>query len=93
MASEVTKTKVSERWVLRFLCRNSAHLSSKWTTGIDRNCCKANSEEKNRQYFEYLHSKMQEYEVEAENVYNMDEKGFMIGTTAYSKRVFSKQLW
>jgi hypothetical protein len=34
---------------------------------------------------------MQEYEVEAENVYNMDEKGFMIGTIGRAKRVFSKQ--
>jgi hypothetical protein len=26
-------------------------------------------------------------------VYNMDEKGFMLGTTGRSKRVFSKRLW
>jgi hypothetical protein len=36
---------------------------------------------------------MQEYEVEAENVYNMDEKDFMIGIFRRSKRVFSKQSW
>jgi hypothetical protein len=36
---------------------------------------------------------MQEYEVEAENVYNIDEKGFMLGTTGRFKRVFSKRLW
>jgi hypothetical protein len=90
MAFEVAKTKVSERWVLRFLTRNSAHLSSKWTTGIDCNCHKADSEERYRQYFEYLHSKMREYKVAAENVYNMDKKGFMIGTTARSSHVFSK---
>jgi hypothetical protein len=36
---------------------------------------------------------MEEYEVETENVYNMDEKCFMIGTIGRSKRVFSKQSW
>jgi hypothetical protein len=33
------------------------------------------------------------YNVDAENIYNMDEKGFLIGTTARSKRVFSKAIW
>jgi hypothetical protein len=93
MASEVAKTKVSERWEGFFFTRNSTHLSSKWTTGIDCNPHIADSEKRYRQYFEYLHSKMQEYEVEAENVYNMDEKCFTIGTTACSKCMFSKQLW
>jgi hypothetical protein len=36
---------------------------------------------------------MHEYEVEAENVYNIDKKGFILGTTGRSKRAFSKRLW
>jgi hypothetical protein len=31
--------------------------------------------------------------VEARHIYNMDEKGFLIGITSWSKRVFSKQFW
>jgi hypothetical protein len=34
---------------------------------------------------------MRQYDVDAKNVYNMDEKGFLIGKTSRSKRVFSKQ--
>jgi hypothetical protein len=60
---------------------------------MDSNRHKADSYEKYKLYFNLLHSKMQEYEVEAENVYNTDEKGFMIGTIGRSKRVFSKQSW
>jgi hypothetical protein len=93
MASGVAKVDVSTHWVSRFFARNSAHLISKWTTGIDHNCHKADSKERYSQYFQYLHGKIQEYEVEAKNVYNMDEKGFMLGTTGCSKRVFSKRLW
>jgi hypothetical protein len=37
-----------------------------------------------------LHAKTQEYNILPGNTYNMDEKGFMIGTTGRSKRIFSK---
>jgi hypothetical protein len=36
---------------------------------------------------------MREYDVDARNTYNMDEKGFFIGITNRTKRVFSKALW
>ena len=35
-AISIAKEDVSERWVSRFLQRNQAHLTSKWTTGMDR---------------------------------------------------------
>jgi hypothetical protein len=92
-ASIVAKKKVGRNWVSRFLERNHAHLTSKWTTGIDRVRHKADSKYKYSLYFDLLHQKMLEYEVEPENVYNMDEKGFLIGITGRSKRVFSKALW
>jgi hypothetical protein len=44
-------------------------------------------------YFELLHHKIVQYEVEPCNTYNMDEKGFMIGITGRSKRVFSRLQW
>jgi hypothetical protein len=56
---------------------------------MDRNRHVADSEESYRRYFGLLHSKMRQYDVEAENVYNMDEKGFFVGITSRSKRVFS----
>jgi hypothetical protein len=37
-----------------------------------------------------LHSKMQEHGVDARNTYNIDEKGFHIGVSKRSKRVFTK---
>jgi hypothetical protein len=40
-----------------------------------------------------LHSKMREYDVEEHNTYNMDEKGFFVGITKATKRVFTKALW
>jgi hypothetical protein len=60
---------------------------------MDSNRHKADLYKKYKLYFNLLHSKMQEYQVEAENVNNIDEKGFMIGTIGRSNRVFSKQSW
>ena len=34
---------------------------------------------------------MQEYDLAAENMYNIDKKGFMLSTISRSKRVFSRQ--
>jgi hypothetical protein len=34
-----------------------------------------------------------EYKVLPENLYNMDEKGSMIGVTGRSKRIFSRATW
>ena len=92
-ASAVAKWDVSDAWVTRFLNRNRNYLTSQWTTDMDRNRHQADSEHSYRLYFELLHSKRREYNVDARHIYNMDEKGFLIGITSRSKRVFSKQLW
>jgi hypothetical protein len=92
-ASHVPKKPVGVGWVTRFINRNKAHLISHWTNGMDRVRHEADSEVKYKYHFNLLHSKMEEYNILAENTYNMDEKGFMIGQTGRSKRVFSKELY
>jgi hypothetical protein len=84
--SVVAKKEVGKSWVLRFLNRHKDTLLPKWSTGMDSNRHKADSYERYKLSFNLLHSKMQEYEGEAENVYNMDEKGFMIGVTKQPTR-------
>ncbi|KAF1839325.1 hypothetical protein BDW02DRAFT_575424 [Decorospora gaudefroyi] len=91
--STLTKWEVSDAWVQRFLRRHPDALTSQYTTGIDRNRHQADTEDNYQSYFNLLSSKIQEYNVDARHIYNMDEKGFLIGITSRSKRVFSKQLW
>ena len=90
-ASTVAQGRVSESWVTRFLNRYSDRLTSQWTTGMDSNRHNAESEHKYRLYFEFLQQKITEYNVEEENTYNMDEKGFAIGMLGRSKRIFSRR--
>jgi leucyl aminopeptidase (aminopeptidase T) len=89
----VSQWEVSRSWVERFLKRNPDQLSPKYTTSIDRNRFKADTEHSYRTYFDLLYAKMRQYNVDAENVYNMDEKGFLLGKTSRTERIFSKQFW
>ncbi|KAF1937971.1 hypothetical protein EJ02DRAFT_475240 [Clathrospora elynae] len=84
-ASHIVKEPVGEGWVIRFMGRNSNHLTSQWTARIDAVHHQADSEGKYNLYFNLLYQKIQEY--------NMDEKGFLVGITGRSKRIFSKQMW
>jgi hypothetical protein len=92
-ASEVAGRELGEHWIDRFVYRHDIHLISKWTTGMDRTRHLADSKVKYQYYFDLLHSKIKEYNVEAKNTYHMDEKGFLIGLINRSKRIFSKRMW
>ena len=89
-ASTVTEWEVSQSWVTRFLHRYADKLTIKWSPRIDRNRHKADSSYKHKLYFDLLHSKMREHAINARNTYNMDEKGFFVGVSKRSKRVFTK---
>ena len=92
-ASTIAKEPVSESWVTRFINRHSIHLISQWTAGIDSNRHNADSEDKYRLYFNYLHGKIDQYQIKPRHTYDMDEKGFLIGSIGRSKRIFSRRMW
>jgi hypothetical protein len=92
-ASQVAHRQLSESWVTRFINRHSIYLISRWSTGIDSVRHQADSGYKYKLYFDLLFHKIEEYEIELRNTYNIDEKGFMIGVLGRLKRVFSKSSW
>ncbi|CAE7021561.1 HTH Tnp Tc5 domain containing protein [Pyrenophora teres f. teres] len=92
-SSKIAHRQLSDRWVSRFITRHQIHLISQWTTAMDHTRHLADSESKYRLYFELLHRKITEYHLEARDIYNMDEKGFLIGLIGRSKRIFSRRQW
>jgi hypothetical protein len=92
-ASAIAKGDVGVNWVTRFLKRNTEAIEAHWTTGMDRNRHKADSKDKYQLFFELLLEKIGEYNIQPENSYNMDEKGFLVGVIGRSKRVFDKGMW
>ena len=59
--------------------------------GLDHNRSRADSAFKYSLYFELLRKKIEQYEVEPQHIYNMDEKGFLIGILSKMKRIFSRR--
>jgi hypothetical protein len=60
---------------------------------MDSNRHKADSRDKYRLYFQLLHGKIDQYQIDPRHTYNMDEKGFLIGIVGRSKRIFSRRMW
>lgn len=89
-ASAIAGKPASESWVTRFLHRHDDELSSRWATHMAAERHAADSEATYKLYFEMLLAKIKEHGVEPEHIYNMDEKGFMIGAIGRLKRIFSK---
>jgi hypothetical protein len=90
LASQLAQKELGYHWVDRFVQRYPDLLKLKLVTTMDRNRHRADSELKYKLYFELLHNKLDRYEVEPRYIYNMDEKGFMIGVQSRSKRIFSR---
>ena len=90
-AQEIYRKEVGTEWVSRFLRRHQVELVSKWTMGLDHNRARADSAFKYTLYFELLRKKLEQYEVEPQNIYNIDEKGFLIGILSKMKRIFSRR--
>ena len=59
--------------------------------GLDHNRSRADSAFKYILYFELLRKKIEQYRVEPQYTYNMDEKGFLVGILLKIKRIFSRR--
>ena len=92
-ASGIAQEHVGKGWVTRFINKHHDQLISRWTSGMDYTRHQADSEARYKLYFDLVHSKIEEFDVLPGNIYNMDEKGFMIGQIGRSKRVFSRETW
>ena len=90
-ASEIVGRMPSHVWSQRFCKRWSDDLDARYLTHIDAARHKADCWYSYNQYFEHIKRKMLEYDVQAHNIYNMDEKGFLIGFGSKTRRIFTKQ--
>jgi hypothetical protein len=57
---------------------------------MDNSRHKADSGKKCSLYFDLLREKIDQHHIEPRYIYNMDDKGFMLGAVGRSKRIFSK---
>ncbi|PVH98908.1 hypothetical protein DM02DRAFT_471042, partial [Periconia macrospinosa] len=74
-------------WIRRFCERHKDRIKSIYLRGIDQSRKIAD----NSAYFEYfyqvLHEKIEKYRIRPSNIYNFDEKGFLLGLCRTMKRI------
>jgi hypothetical protein len=63
---------------------------SRYLQPLDAARKKADSYSEYAYYFELVRAKIQQHEIEAQNMYNMDKKGFLIGVMNKTMRVFTR---
>jgi hypothetical protein len=80
-----------EHWVTHWLSHHQKELKTGYLTLIDKSRKKADLALYYSLYFELLGRKIQEYEIQTGNSYNMDEKGFLISFLQKAKRIFTKK--
>lgn len=93
-AKELTRIKLGKHWPGRFLKKQNASLTAHYTTAMDSSRKRADFAYKYTLYFELLARKMKEYSLESlegQDIYNMDEKGFLIEVLSNGKRIFCRQ--
>lgn len=88
----ITKHKVSKNFVSSFVKKYADELDSKYLKLINLARKKANSYYSYKKYFKLVKQKIKEYSILPKNMYNMDEKGFLIGALNKMKRVFNRRI-
>lgn len=89
-AAEIAQKPPGKNWVPRFLERHQIKLYSSYASTIDRSRYQADSAWKYSLYFDLLRQKIEQYDIDTRHIYNMDEKGFMLGVLSRTRRIFTK---
>ena len=90
-AKEISGKEPGRNWSTHWVKAYSDQLISRFSTGIDIDRKRADSAYKYALYFELLGQKIKKYNLLPNQIYNMDEKGFIIRITSKFKRIFSQQ--
>ena len=93
IASEMAGSQVGVNWTSRFVDRHKDVLDSRFLNTLDLARHKSESRASFEAYFDVVHRKIEEYGITVDNMYNMDEKGFMIGQIQRSHRIFTRDTY
>ena len=91
-ASRICSKEPGKNWAAGFKARHKDILDCRYLNTIDLARHKADSKASYSQYFTILRQKMEQYSIQPQNCYNMDEKGFLIGHLQKEQRIFPKAL-
>ena len=90
-ARDIAGKRPGNGWSQRFCKRHQDILESGYLSYIDRQRKHADRVDSYEYYFALVKRKITDYNVEPQNIYNMDEKGFSLGTMTKQYRIFTKE--
>lgn len=93
IAHDLCGERPSKNWSSRFVARRRAELDARYLNTLELARHKADTEASYERYFSVMGEKIRRYDISPENMYNMDEKGFLLGKLQKTKRVFTKDLY
>lgn len=77
-ASLIAGRELGEKWVYRF-CARHPEIKRRWTVALESSRARALNRTNVAEFFELLHKTVEQYNIQPENIYNMDEKGMQMG--------------
>jgi len=89
-AFEISRITPRKNWVLWFIKCHKDKIKSSYLTPADIARKRADNLYQYKLFYELLKEKIEKYEIKVYNMYNMDEKGFLIGVLNKSKRIYTK---
>ena len=92
-AGGIAGKEPGKQWCQRFCKRWKDTITCQYLIPMDVARRKADSHHHYSSYFQLLEEKMAKYDIQASNTYNMDEKGFSLGSLHKTRRVFTKSLY
>jgi hypothetical protein len=90
LALEISGKEPGKNWSHRFVQRHSNVLGGGYCERLNRQRFKADYKAAYNDYFDLLKEKVEKHNIQPQNTYNMDEKGFLIGWSSKQYRIFSK---
>uniref|UniRef100_A0A093VGD5 Jerky protein like-like n=1 Tax=Talaromyces marneffei PM1 TaxID=1077442 RepID=A0A093VGD5_TALMA len=90
-AREISGKEPGKNWASRWIKAHSDEVISRYSEGLDSDGKKADSEYKYALYCELIGRKIEQYNLMPEQIYSMDEKGFMLGVSTKEKRIFTRR--
>ena len=90
-AQDICGKRPGKNWSQGFCIRHKDTIQGGYLNNLDRQRKDADTEASYKYYFALVKRKIADYSVEPHNMYNMDEKGFSLGTMTKQYRIFSKE--
>ena len=91
LAEEMVQGSLGKNWTGQFVRRHQNILKSTYLRNMDQTRVKADYLPALKQFYDLFRSGIEKYHITADNTYNWDEKGFLIGQASATQRIMARE--